>query len=58
MLDPLMRRLIDPPLEPLGGWIARRGITANQLTVAGLAIGLLAVPAVLAALAVQMARRA
>lgn len=44
MLDPLMRRLIDPPLAPVGGWIARRGITANQITVAGLAVGLLAVP--------------
>ncbi len=44
MFDPLLRRLIDPPLEPVGRWIARSGITANQLSVSGLAIGLVAVP--------------
>jgi phosphatidylglycerophosphate synthase len=44
MFDPLLRRLIDPPLEPIGGWIARQGISANQTSVVGLAIGLLAVP--------------
>ena len=44
MLDPLARRLIDPPLGRVGGWLARRGLTANQATLAGLAIGLLAVP--------------
>lgn len=44
MLDPLLRRLIDPPLDPIGAWLAGRGISANQVTLAGLAIGLLAVP--------------
>lgn len=44
MFDPLARRLIDPPLGPVGAWLAARGITANQVTLAGLAIGLLVVP--------------
>jgi phosphatidylglycerophosphate synthase len=44
MLDPLLRRLIDPPLDGAGGWLANRGLTASQATLGGLAIGLLAVP--------------
>ncbi len=44
MLDPLLRRLIDPPLDRAGAWLAHRGLTANQATLGGLAIGLLAVP--------------
>jgi phosphatidylglycerophosphate synthase len=44
MLDPLLRRLIDPPLERAGAWLAGRGLTANQATLAGLAIGLTTVP--------------
>src|SRR5947209_691014 len=44
MLDPLLRRLIDPPLDRAGAWLAEGGVTANQMTLMGLAIGLLAVP--------------
>src|SRR5258708_28316586 len=44
MLDPLLRRLIDPPLDRAGAWFADRGLTANQATLSGLAIGLTAVP--------------
>src|SRR5438128_2466623 len=44
MLDPLLRRLIDPPLDRAGRWLAGRGLTANQTTLAGLAVGLLTVP--------------
>lgn len=44
MLDPLMRRLIDPPLDAMAASISRIGLSANQITVTGLAIGLLAVP--------------
>jgi phosphatidylglycerophosphate synthase len=44
MLDPLLRRLIDPPLDRAGAWLARRGLTANQATLGGLAIGLTTVP--------------
>lgn len=44
MLDPLMRRLIGPPLDRGGAWLAGRGVTANAVSVTGLAIGLSAVP--------------
>jgi phosphatidylglycerophosphate synthase len=44
MLDPLLRRLIDPPLDRAGAWLAGRGLTANQATLAGLAVGLTTVP--------------
>jgi len=44
MFDPVLRRLIDPPLDRAGGWLAARGMSANQLTIAGLGVGLLAVP--------------
>ncbi|TWT03805.1 CDP-alcohol phosphatidyltransferase family protein [Reyranella sp. CPCC 100927] len=44
MLDPFVRRLIDPPLDLAGAWLARRGVGANFLTGAGLAIGLLTLP--------------
>lgn len=40
MLDAKIRPLIDPPLNAIGGALARAGITANMLTFAGLAIGL------------------
>ena len=36
MLDGVMRRLIGPPLDALGGALAARGIGANQVTLAGL----------------------
>jgi phosphatidylglycerophosphate synthase len=45
MFDPLMRRLIDPPLNRAGAWLAARSVPANGATLVGLAIGLLAVPA-------------
>jgi len=44
MLDPLMRRMIDPPLNRGAGWLAARGVSANGLTLAGLLVGLSAVP--------------
>ena len=42
MLDTFARRLIDPPLDAAGRRLAGRGITPNQITLAGLAIGLAA----------------
>ena len=45
MFDAALRRLIDPPLNRLGRRLARSGITANQITLAGFAVGLLALPA-------------
>lgn len=45
MLDAPLRRLIDPPLDRLAAVLARLGLDADQLTLAGLVVGLLAVPA-------------
>lgn len=42
MLDPLARRLIDPPLNRAGAALAARGIAANTVTLVGFAIGLAA----------------
>ena len=40
MLDPLLRRIIDPPLNRAGVWLAARGVSANWLTLTGLLVGL------------------
>lgn len=45
MFDPVLRRLIDPPLNRIGAWLAGRGVSANAASLTGLGIGLLAVPA-------------
>jgi phosphatidylglycerophosphate synthase len=42
MLDRHLRPLIDPPLNRIGQGLARRGVTANAVTLTGLALGLLA----------------
>ncbi|WP_371153549.1 CDP-alcohol phosphatidyltransferase family protein [Jannaschia sp. 2305UL9-9] len=42
MLDAAARRLIDPPLNAVGRRLAARGITANGVTLVGLALGILA----------------
>lgn len=47
MFDPVLRRLIDPPLNRAGAWLAGRGVPANGASLAGLAVGLLAVPALI-----------
>lgn len=44
MLDPVLRRWVDPPLDRTGSWLAQRGVSANAISLAGLAVGLLAVP--------------
>lgn len=46
MFDARLRPLIDPPLNAAGRMIARAGITANQVTLLGLAVGLGAAVAV------------
>ena len=43
-----MRRIIDPPLDRIGRRFAAAGVSANAITLAGFAIGLLAVPALAA----------
>jgi phosphatidylglycerophosphate synthase len=40
MLDSTLRPLIDPALDRAGRWLAARGVTANGITLAGLACGL------------------
>jgi phosphatidylglycerophosphate synthase len=44
MLDPLLRRWIDPSLTRAGAWLARRDMSANAFSLAGLGIGLTTVP--------------
>lgn len=44
MLDPVLRRWIDPPLDRAGAWLARGAFPANGYSLLGLAIGLSAVP--------------
>ena len=45
MLDAALRRTLDPVLDAAGRRFARAGISANTITVAGFAIGMVAVPA-------------
>ena len=45
MLDAAIRKVITPPLDVLGRGLAKLGVTANQATLGGFAIGLCAVPA-------------
>jgi phosphatidylglycerophosphate synthase len=48
MLDAMMRRIIDPPLDRIGSRFAAAGVSANAITAGGFGIGLLAVPALAA----------
>jgi len=42
MLDATLRKVIDPPLNAMGAALARRGVDADGVTLAGLALGLVA----------------
>lgn len=55
MLDGQMRKLIDPPLNRVGRFLAASGIGADAVTLAGLAIGLLAAAVVASGLPGWMA---
>lgn len=46
MLDGVARKAIDPALDRLGKWLAGQRITANQVTIGGLAIGIAAALAI------------
>ncbi|NBB97370.1 MAG: CDP-alcohol phosphatidyltransferase family protein [Alphaproteobacteria bacterium] len=48
MLDRHLRPYIDPPLNMIGGQIARSGLTANMVTLIGLAFGLAGAGAIVA----------
>lgn len=43
MLDGFMRKIIDPPLNATGQFLAARKINADHVTLAGLAVGLCAI---------------
>ncbi len=62
MLDRHLRPLIDPPLNRLGAGVAQLGLSANQITLIGLAFALAAATAIVAqlfwvALALMLASR-
>lgn len=42
MFDARLRQWIDPPMNRTGQWLAERGVTANQVTALGLALGAIA----------------
>ena len=42
MFDARLRPLINPTLDRMGAALARRGVSANQVSVAGAALGALA----------------
>ena len=44
MLDGVVRRAIDPPLDRLSGWLTAAGLSANVITLGGFAVGVAAVP--------------
>ena len=46
MLDGAMRKIIDPPLSLVGKALAKSGVGADQVTLAGLGLGLLASAAI------------
>jgi phosphatidylglycerophosphate synthase len=50
MIDGVMRRLIDPPLLAMGRVLAARGVSADSVTLLGLALGLACAGAVVARL--------
>lgn len=44
MLDPFLRRWVDPPLDRAGGWLALHGVSPHAASLLGLLVGLSAVP--------------
>lgn len=46
MLDARIRPLIDPPLNAMGRWIARSGVSADAVTITGFLFGMLAALAI------------
>jgi phosphatidylglycerophosphate synthase len=48
MLDGWVRQAIDPALDRAGRWLAARGVTADRVTLVGLALGLAAAAAIAA----------
>lgn len=48
MIDPLLNEILRPPLAFVAKPLVRLGITANQVTIFGFVLGILAVPAIIA----------
>jgi phosphatidylglycerophosphate synthase len=48
MIDPLLNKILRPPLALAAKPLVRLGITANQVTIFGFVLGVLAVPAIIA----------
>ena len=48
MIDPLLNKILRPPLAFAAKPLIRIGVTANQITIFGFFMGLLAVPAIIA----------
>lgn len=46
MLDHILRRLADPPLNRISLSLCQLGVSPNSLTITGFCIGLLAIPAI------------
>ena len=46
MFDACLRPLVDRILDPVGAFVARRGVTANQVSFAGFGLGIVAAIAV------------
>jgi phosphatidylglycerophosphate synthase len=44
MLDGVLRRVIDPPLDAIGRRLADAGVSANTMTLGGFVLGMAAVP--------------
>lgn len=42
MFDPLLRRMTDPIVDPVGGWLNRRGLSADTVTIVGFGVGIAA----------------
>ena len=47
MIDPLLNKIVRPPLALLAKPFVYLGISADQITIAGFIIGMLAVPAII-----------
>lgn len=47
MIDPLLNKMLRPPLALLAKPFVRLGISANQVTISGFILGMLAVPAII-----------
>ncbi|MDP5033066.1 MAG: CDP-alcohol phosphatidyltransferase family protein [Paraglaciecola sp.] len=47
MIDPLLNRLLKKPLRTLAKQLVKRGISADNVTVVGFILGMLAVPAII-----------